>query len=196
MNSRLPSVLAGLLLTICAPVLWAQEKQSAVAVYDVNIAISKDGVLLARPYFLVESGRLARITLNTEQEGPLEISFSAEDYIADGAVRPNAVAFAAEISTVREGLATVLAAPSAAIFYNQPATISTNGLDISVEVRMGNSSLAGKTLDCNPDSSIAKSSAQSSCCSAACVDGRTMTCCNVISCCDPICGACCSPVEP
>lgn len=197
MLSRCLCVITAFLLLYALPAaLGAQSKPSIGTVYTVNVAIKEDGELLAQPYFVVEAGKVASITLNAQTRGPLSLSFSAEKYIQGGVTRDDAVAVVMEVSAMRDGREKILADPSAAILLGKEATISSGGLEISIEVQKGDSELIGKMVSCGSVDSIAATGANGSCCTAACVDGTTLTCCNVLSCCSPQCGACCSPIEP
>ena len=203
------------IVLLCSVGAFAQTpgktSQARTYVYDVSFTFKHDGQVIAKPYFVIESGKVADVSVGIGQEGtePLSIQFSADEYVpkaqAAATSTKRAVLFSADVSQKKAGKDVVFAKPSASIYLDSPASFTVTGvdgavIDMEVLVRPGNMKLAGQTKICGANAPAPKFdptgmvAAQSNCCSAKCTNSsHTLRCCNVISCCEPICGACCSP---
>lgn len=170
-------------------------------VIRVASTIYVDGKVLATPVVELIPGVVGQVTVSTAEQGPLTILFGTTAVLRtkDGVPYVNL-----EVSTAktRDGDQTQLNSTSIGLALEQEGSVEVANADesrfrISV-VATRRPLLLDEIAKARTCIEVASSSAEMTgggCCSVGCPNSPevTLTCCDVISCCDGVCGACCSP---
>ncbi|HZH44241.1 MAG TPA: hypothetical protein VEY50_09190 [Lysobacter sp.] len=194
------------------PAAAAASSRQQANTYQVELAIVRDGKVIATPKVTVLFGKPARVTL-TEKAGDgslrVQVTASPAGKLANGT---KVVQFNAVVVERIAGAWVILAEPSMKVAESQAGstTLESPLGSLRIDVRATEKYVAGAesknlrqcgALTADEPTTLSDNCpslpcpGKENCCSAPCSDGsgRTMTCCGAIECCDDICGACCSP---
>ncbi|RMH93354.1 hypothetical protein EBB59_05590 [Lysobacter pythonis] len=219
------ATIAFILTGITAKPLRATETdfRTPPSTYALEVHISRDGKTLASPRITVLNGIAAQMRLvdPAYREGGLrvEILTTPAARTASGA---SSIDIQAIVMEQIAGAWVVAGEPSVRAEENQPATLAIDGnagrLEIQVRASPGHDprGIEAMTRICPPLNREMETRAattlksdqhcpqlpcpgngKDNCCTAPRTDGsgRSMTCCGAITCCEGVCGACCSPMD-
>jgi hypothetical protein len=196
-----------------APLANAAEDGSEPAppvvneVIRVESKIYSDGDLVASPIVELVPGIVGEVTVSSLEGTPLTILFGTTAVLrtkdgipyvnlevsatqAGGVGRGQLNATSIGLALGQEGNVDVSSADQSAFRLAVVATSRRPTLDELAKVR----ACEDRSLLRLADETISEET-QGSCCSVGCANNPevTLTCCDVISCCDGVCGSCCSP---
>lgn len=179
---------------------------STAAGYNAAVEIYRDGKLVAKPNIVLPNGKMARFEVGNKSKADdgirvdLTVTDAGRSKKNQSQVRIRAVVHE------KVGGAWVLLSEPILIGSTQKqnsmsvgSPLGTLELKYLVTPKAISSALIGEPKNCSsPNKQVLDTSTtelRQVCCSASCSDGsgRTLTCCeNSVSCCDGVCGACCS----
>jgi len=182
--------------------------------YQVKMKVTKDGKLVESPNLLLAIGKPARMWF-TGKDGKnqgLRIQIVANPAPPTDSGQAT-VQVDMQVHESVDGAWVLLSEPSLRVADATPASMSVDTtfgklqIDLTVTGTYSSKAVGFVPHACPDDPpAVASSNPQIAsvnpqincphppcCCRGTCSDGRHFVCCGGISCCDPVCGVCCSP---